>query len=336
MTSIGKFTVSTIETLARRAAFHCSNPDCCVLTTGPTASDSGAINIGEAAHIYGRTEGSARFNITITPAMRGDIINGVWLCRNCHKKIDNDAAQFPAELLFEWRREHEHATLERLGRKGDLLREKLRTQRLEPFRQASYLAQQIVLDRPPFWEYKLTVELLRPELGALHTKWQEFKNRLYTRKSTLVPFEVIFDWYRTRFDDLSEAVDALQRLISTEISKAWGDPGIPGIDTEILRVCKLIVAVAENLLQWEEEIRFSHVPDEFSEMRGVLEGVAGQQIEEMMRIPNELAKVFQQEEHPEGVRTIELVFKVPDNFVRNHELVLERCSNRYLRRKRLA
>ena len=127
MTKTGRFLAETIETLSKRAALQCSNPDCGVLTTGPTSDTSGAINIGEAAHIYGLTEGSARFNPFMTTTERADITNGIWLCRNCHKEIDNDPGRYPAELLFEWRREHESAVLARIDRRGDIIRERLKS-----------------------------------------------------------------------------------------------------------------------------------------------------------------------------------------------------------------
>jgi len=119
MSLSGEFSKETIDLLAKRAALHCSNPDCGVLTSAPTVSIAGAINIGEAAHIYGRTEKSKRYNAILTHTERSDITNGIWLCRNCHKEIDNDELRFPPELLFEWRRGHEQMVLERLGLKSD-------------------------------------------------------------------------------------------------------------------------------------------------------------------------------------------------------------------------
>jgi hypothetical protein len=334
MTSNGKFSAATIEVLAKRAAFHCSNPDCVVLTTGPTASDVGSVNIGEAAHIHGRTEESARYSPLVSPSERADITNGIWLCRNCHKEIDNDPVRFPAELLFLWRREHELAVTERLGHKGELIREKLRSHRLEPFKTASYLAQQIVLDRPPHWEYKLTAELLRSELGEVHAKWQQLKRRLYVRRSALLPPDSIGSWHRAKFDDLAEAVDALGRLISTEFPRAWGESGPPASDTEILHVCRLFVSIAVNFLHWEEEVRFCRLPEEFHEYQALLEGAAGAQIEEMMRAPSELSKIFEADD-PAHVHNIVLVLRLPEK-LRDLVAVLDRCYRAYLSRARYA
>jgi hypothetical protein len=133
MRSSGKFSVETVATLGKRAAMLCSNPDCGALTSGPASEAGESINIGEAAHVYGRTNGSARFKEGFSEAERSDVTNGVWLCRNCHKLIDNDPLRFPADLLFLWRRQHEKAVLARLGRPGDQLRETLTQEHMRQF-----------------------------------------------------------------------------------------------------------------------------------------------------------------------------------------------------------
>jgi len=70
MNNTGELMKETIGTLFRRAALHCSNPDCGILTSAATIKDNGAVNIGEAAHIYGRTELSKRYNPEMTAAKR--------------------------------------------------------------------------------------------------------------------------------------------------------------------------------------------------------------------------------------------------------------------------
>jgi hypothetical protein len=216
MASDGKFVAETVETLSRRAALLCSNPDCGALTSGPTADIASSINIGEAAHIYGRTTTSARYKPDLTVAELSDITNGIWLCRNCHKLIDNDPLRFPAELLFEWRRQHEQAILERVGRPGDKLREKIQAEHLRFFENTSRLAQQIVLDRPQFWEFKLTAELLRSELLPIYQRWQQLKQGMYVRKSMIIPADQLPPWLSAKFNDVSKII---QSAIPNELSK---------------------------------------------------------------------------------------------------------------------
>src|SRR3546814_567913 len=164
--------------LGKRAALRCSNPDCGVMTSGPSAEPSGAVNIGEAAHIYGRTADAARFNENLIPAERSDITNGIWLCRNCHKMVDADEGRFPAELLFAWRQSHERDILKSIGRKSDLLRQIVFDEKLRPFDGEPYWVRQIVLDKPDFWEYKLTAAILKTKLAPLHRQLMDLEGGL--------------------------------------------------------------------------------------------------------------------------------------------------------------
>lgn len=325
----GDFSRGTILTLSRRAALLCSNPDCGILTSGPDSEGTGAINIGEAAHIYACAEGEARHNSSLGLGEISNITNGLWLCCNCHKTVDDDENRFPAELLFEWRRQHEHEIVQKIGTKSDVIRERMTNEKIRAFENTTYLAQQIVLDKPDFWEYRLTAELLRSEMGAVQTKWQDLKRGLYVRKSTPIPFDTLADWLRTKMEDASNIIAAFKELISTELDIAWGAPGKPGNETEILRVCRLLTLAATNFLEWEEDLRFSGLPEEFRELRVFLQGVAGDQLEEMMRIPAELGKIFEAE-NPTGLHKIDLVFTLPENFGDDFGSILDDCMARYL------
>ena len=84
------FSSKTRDRLAKRAHFICSNPDCGDQTVGPNEQDDKVTLIGEAAHISGARETSARFDANSDDFKRAEITNGIWLCRNCHKLIDDD------------------------------------------------------------------------------------------------------------------------------------------------------------------------------------------------------------------------------------------------------
>ena len=97
------FTKSTIEILAKRVAFKCSNPSCTRDTTGPNKNHSKATNIGVAAHIYAASKGGPRFNDSMNHSDRKSINNGIWLCANCSILIDRDYLKYTAELLYKWK-----------------------------------------------------------------------------------------------------------------------------------------------------------------------------------------------------------------------------------------
>ena len=103
------FSADTRELLAFRASRICNNPLCATLTVGPSdAQGSLAIKLGECAHIRAARPGEARYEENMTDEQRAQPDNAIWLCASCHTMIDkNKGADFPAKMLFEWKRRHE-------------------------------------------------------------------------------------------------------------------------------------------------------------------------------------------------------------------------------------
>ena len=105
------FSSKTIESLAKRVGYRCSNPACLLeSTSGPHQDDpSKSVNIGVAAHISAASMGGPRYDARQTSEQRRSITNGIWLCQNCAKLIDSDASRFSVELLRTWKEEAERA-----------------------------------------------------------------------------------------------------------------------------------------------------------------------------------------------------------------------------------
>lgn len=98
-----EFTAEIKHVLAARVGLLCSNPQCRAPTAGPQSDPVKVVNIGVAAHITAAAAGGPRFDSGITPEQRSAATNGIWLCQNCAKRIDNDAPRFSAELLRAWK-----------------------------------------------------------------------------------------------------------------------------------------------------------------------------------------------------------------------------------------
>jgi len=105
------FTKQVIDILAKRVGVRCSNPTCKKLTTGPRSDSLHIINIGVAAHITAASQGGPRYNSILTSEQRQSVENGIWLCQNCAKLIDNDPMRYTVELLQEWKHRAENAAL---------------------------------------------------------------------------------------------------------------------------------------------------------------------------------------------------------------------------------
>ena len=110
------FSAATKRSLAERVGFLCSNPNCRALTSGPQISNSKSMNVGVAAHITAAAQDGPRYDSTLSSDERAGITNGIWLCQNCAKLVDNDPMRYTADLLRQWKLAAEQEALERIGK----------------------------------------------------------------------------------------------------------------------------------------------------------------------------------------------------------------------------
>lgn len=103
------FTPQTRDVLARRVGMRCSNPECAQQTSGPRYDPQKAVNIGVAAHITAASRDGPRFDASLTSEQRKSVDNGIWLCQNCAKLVDNDQHRFTVAMLREWKETAEEA-----------------------------------------------------------------------------------------------------------------------------------------------------------------------------------------------------------------------------------
>ena len=111
------FPEQTKRILALRVGNRCSR--CRAITSGPQVTDTGAVNIGVAAHITAAAPGGPRFDATLTAAQRRSIDNALWLCQSCGALVDRDAKHYTAALLRSWRHRAEAETRNALGRQQE-------------------------------------------------------------------------------------------------------------------------------------------------------------------------------------------------------------------------
>lgn len=106
MTKRDEFLENTKKSLASRAGFRCSFPDCDAVTVGPSKeSDTAISNVGVACHITAATDGlgARRYDPDMSPEQRRSIQNGIWMCGRHSIEIDRDEVRFTVEKLKHWK-----------------------------------------------------------------------------------------------------------------------------------------------------------------------------------------------------------------------------------------
>ncbi len=122
------FDSKTIESLKKRAAYVCSNPECRAMTISPSEEDdTKTIYIGKVAHITAASKGGPRYDERMTSDERSSIGNAIFLCSNCADMIDkNNGLDFTTDLIKEWKNKHDKWVKDNLNKK--VLAEKQITQ----------------------------------------------------------------------------------------------------------------------------------------------------------------------------------------------------------------
>jgi hypothetical protein len=115
MSNRDNFTKQTIDILAKRVGYICSNPECRTYTVGPNLDTSKATLIGIAAHITAASTGGPRYEQSLSEIERTHIDNGIWLCSNCATLIDKDERRYSRDVLRNWKEHAENEMLTRLS-----------------------------------------------------------------------------------------------------------------------------------------------------------------------------------------------------------------------------
>lgn len=110
------FRQKTINTLAKRVAYLCSNPSCRIQTVGPEQGGEGTVIVGVAAHITAAAPGGPRYDPSLTREQRRDQSNGIWLCEIHGKQVDADEKQFTVETLRAWKQAAERNAADAITR----------------------------------------------------------------------------------------------------------------------------------------------------------------------------------------------------------------------------
>jgi len=281
---IPDFSKNTIETIAKRAAYKCTNPDCRVNTIGPNSDPEKSTTIGEAAHIFGARIGSMRYNPIMTDLARAEITNAIWLCRNCHKLIDTDEQKYSANVLFVWREKHEEFIASILGNSTDRIVYEEQISNLSEFDNYPPIIKRIIIDKPDGWEYRLTAELMRFLNEPSFRKIKALKNGLYLKNLETVDSDKAFNWVQNRLTELTRMIPPAVGLLD-QLTNSWGKPGEPGDVKEIHHITKLIRDYLEHIITFEEKLHFVNIPEEYQRLVDLLKNLIGSQVVKLSNIP---------------------------------------------------
>lgn len=284
---IPNFSRRTVDTLAKRAGYLCSNPDCRARTVGPNSEPDKATTIGEAAHIQGARPGAERYNPEMTDVSRAEITNGIWLCRNCHRRVDRDPEEYPVSLLFAWRAGHEEHVARELGTASERLSYELKMAELSRFSDYPPLVKRIAADMPQAWKWRLTAELLRHLNAPFFKRLRDLRAGYVFVAQNRVSDDDVFGWLEDRIYVMGNVIPPLVGLLD-RLTASWGNQDDSDSVEEIHDTCLLIRDSLAEIVRHEEQLRFAKLPDEAEELRELMTDAVGVAIEQLSDLPQTL------------------------------------------------
>ncbi len=184
---------------------------------------------------------------------------------------------------------------------------------LAAYPEAGYLAEQIILDRPIGWEFKLTAELLLHLFAPARRRVRNITEGLYAKPLSLIEDSDFVPWFQTKTDEIVQQIDVIKKLMESEIPYSWGEPGQPGSVDDIYNASILFRDAVVRLLDFEDAVRSVWVPERFEPARALLAGVALPQVREVFRIPVFIQGLFAGG-IPNGTHRFEIEFALPDGW----------------------
>ena len=129
-------------------------------------------------------------------------------------------------------------------------------------------------------------------LNAPHLrKLKDLRSNLYLKPQNHIEEEDAFNWIGLRLTEATNLIEPLVNLID-ELNKAWGEPRVAGDISEIHHVCSLISDYLEQIVQYEELINFTNVPEEYEKLRFLLKNNVGEQALKVETIPERLDHIL--------------------------------------------
>jgi hypothetical protein len=189
-------------------------------------------------------------------------------------------------------------------------------------------AQNLAIERPPFWEYLLTLELLAPKLRHVRRKYDDVRSGRTVQKTRILSGKDFYRVMRERMNDLSSWMTVFKSCIELEIPASWGKTGEPGDPVEIKHAADKFISAANNLVEWETEVLSLKPPDIFERLQSLLTGVTSRFLESMEEFSRALGEpVARGNPEPGQVINLNLVIDFPEGKIDEMTLEMERVTN---------
>ena len=198
---------------------------------------------------------------------------------------------------------------------------------LRVFTDESPRAQNLAIERPPYWEYLLTLELLWPKLRYVRRKYDDVRAGRILQRARILSGKDFYSILKEKMNDLESWMQVMKFCAETEIPASWGEPGEPGDPIEIKHAVDRFIHTADALVQWEGDILSLRPPELFRDLQALLNGTTASFLESMEKFAQLLGEPFEAGEPTPGtVVNLRLIIDFPDGKIDEIHSEMERVT----------
>lgn len=183
-------------------------------------------------------------------------------------------------------------------------------------------AQRLARDKPEYWEFLLTAELLRTKLREVRNQFQRQQAGFIRFPSYLLTGREFFRWVVLKMEDMQGLATVLEGHLPP-IQEAWGPPGKPGDPLKIKKTVDQLISCCKQLLEWEQDLCAATPPDAAKGVKNSMKGWTEVFLAELEKLPAELSRPFEGGTKPKGEIRIMLTIQAPsfEKFYEEFELL---------------
>lgn len=181
---------------------------------------------------------------------------------------------------------------------------------LAEFASESQRVQQIAQEKPKYWEFLLTAELLRDRLSTLKLRLDTARNGGLFRPTKTIRGLEFPTWAQERIHDWLRIVEVIRPLVTEKLTASWGPLGVPGNAIQIKQVVDEVAGACEHIVELEATLSATSVPASLGRLLETMKGWGHHLLEELERLPVEIERPLR-EANPGGTYHIQLSFREP-------------------------
>lgn len=183
----------------------------------------------------------------------------------------------------------------------------------------------IATDRGELWEFRLASALFRDRVERLTARFSDLDSGFLVRRTKFLRARDTIGYVQDLLHDYSLIVHTASKILSEQLTPAFGPSGTPGDAEEIRAACDNLYSLFLSLYEWELDVRFVRVHDALADVLPLMRGWTNVLLSEFKRIPQELDRLLAAPDL-EGQHTITLVFSAPKE-LSELSMTIERMSN---------